>query len=323
MEYNRADQKCESSSSSISTAAIQAIVEDLKLLRHRNSTRENYYRIWKIFNEFFIRLDCRPRTWEDRIILFAGYLIINRKKSSTINCYISAIKSVLLDIGIEVSEDRVLLASLTKACKLNLDMNYNRLPIKKGMIHLLIKSVNKLFDSQPYLRCLYQAMLVTMYYGLFRIGEITASPHVVKAKNIFVGVNKNKLMFILYSSKTHSKSNKPQVIKISGISKVANAEKLKYCPFDLMKKYSAIRPEYRSNSEQYFVYGDNSAVTPQLFRKVFKQLLEDNNFDMRLYSCLGIRAGRASDLLEMGVSVKTIHLIGRWKSNAVYSYFKH
>ena len=49
-----------SSSSKISMSDIQSIVEQLKLQRHRQSTKDNYYGIWKTFNQFFIRLDIKP-----------------------------------------------------------------------------------------------------------------------------------------------------------------------------------------------------------------------------------------------------------------------
>ena len=55
-----------SSGSSLSTLALQAIVEKLKLQRVRDSTKKNYYGVWKLFNDFFIQLDEKPNNWEDR-----------------------------------------------------------------------------------------------------------------------------------------------------------------------------------------------------------------------------------------------------------------
>ena len=36
----------------------------------------------------------------------------------------------------------------------------------------------------------------------------------------------------------------------------------------------------------------------------------------------GLRAGRAVDLLRMGVSFETIKKLGHWKSNIVYEYLR-
>ena len=119
-----------SGSSSIYTAAIQDIIARLKTLNHHDSTKVNYYAIWKQFNEFFIRLDHKPDTWEECLILFVGFLVDKDLKSNTIKCYISAIKAVLKDDGKTLDEDTYLLKSLTKACSLRNDRVYTRLPVK-------------------------------------------------------------------------------------------------------------------------------------------------------------------------------------------------
>ena len=75
------------------------------------------------------------------------------------------------------------------------------------MLKILIRSVDAHFGKkgQEYLRKLYMAIFSTSYYGLFRIGEVTAGDHPITVKNVFIGTNKDKLMFILKSLKnTHS-----------------------------------------------------------------------------------------------------------------------
>ena len=57
-------------------------------------------------------------------------------------------------------------------------------------------------------------------------------------------------------------------------------------------------------------------------RNVFKKLLIRADLDPKLYEIHGTRSGRASDLLKYGVSVKTIKKLGRWKSNAVFTYLR-
>ena len=68
-----------------------------------------------------MRLDVKPDSWEDRIMLFTGYLIENQKQSSTVWSYISAIKAILQADGKEIHKNRVLLASITWACRINND----------------------------------------------------------------------------------------------------------------------------------------------------------------------------------------------------------
>ena len=136
-------------------------------------------------------------------MLYVGYLVSINKQSCTIRSYVSAIKVVLSDIGIELNENRCLLNSLTRACKLVNDKVCTRLPIKKSLLNCILLQVQKHYATQPYQMALYMALFSTAYFGLFRVGELTASEHVVKAVNVRIGQNKNKILFILDSSKTH------------------------------------------------------------------------------------------------------------------------
>ena len=157
----------------------------------------------------------------------------NNKQSLTIKSYISAIKAVLFDDGVIINQDQLLLSSLTRACRLKNDRVRTRLPIRHSMLKILVKSVPKLFQEtpQPYLEALYKAMLVASYYGLLRVGEMTMSPYVIKAGNVHIGENKNKIMLMLHSSKTHGKNVLPQIIKIV---EAEHTNKMDFCPFKLL-----------------------------------------------------------------------------------------
>ena len=148
--------------------------------------------IWKLFNQFFIKLDRKPRDWNQRLVLFVCYLIDNKKQSSTVRSYISAIKAVLKDQKIEIKEDEYLLPSLTKACRLKNDVVNIHIPIQKGLMKLILKAIDKHYANiqQPYLRLLYLTLFSTAYYSLFRVGELTAGNHPVLAKDVQIGDNK-------------------------------------------------------------------------------------------------------------------------------------
>ena len=296
--------------------------------------QKSYYLIWKQFNKFYLRLDIKPQMWSERLTLFVAYLIDNQKQSSTVQSYISAIKSVLKTDGIKINEDEFLLNSLTRACKLNNDKVTARLPINKGMLAILIKRVKKVYEeqlNQPYLSLLFQTMLVTTYYGLFRVSKIawTQSGHAVTAKDVQIGVNKRKFLFILRSSKTHGKGLTPQLVKIEKTKKKnkrpgQSGNKLQLpCLYALLKQYSATCPPWTSDTQQFFVLSDGSNVTATLFRQYFKMLLKLENFDDRLYTLHSIRSGRAGNMLSLGFTVETIKKLGRWKSNAVFKYFRN
>ena len=311
--------------------ALQNIVDRLKTEKNRSSTKKTYYAIWKKFNQFFIRLDRKPKSWEETLTLFVGFLIENNRKSTTIRSYISAIKSVLIEDGEELNENRVLLNSLTRACRIKNDVVTTRLPIRKGLLQLILHNVHRVFDSnQPFLVNLYRTLFSTAYFGLFRVGELTESQHVVKAKDVHIAVNKKKLMFVLHSSKTHGKDKKPQIIKITssqlvntGLQGTREVHKLNFCPYKLLNDYLAIRQSRNCDNEQFFVFRDKSLVTPYHFRCILRKVLIHLELDYKLYSTSSFRAGRASDLAEIGISVESIKFLGRWRSSAVFAYLKN
>ena len=316
---------------------IRNIIEILKDQKHRDSTKRNYYAIWKVFNKFYIKLDCKPESWEDQLTLFVGYLVQNNKKSTTVKCYISAIKAVLEQLNIRIQEDRCLFTSLTRACRLRNDKISIRLPIQKGVLAMTLVKIPLMYSKQPYLADLYRALLGTAYFGLFRVGELTTGDHPVLARDVHIGLNKRKMLFVLRTSKTHGLAAKPQLIKIAasttGKNKMfknrqngqsnppTNDESLELpCPFMLLRQYLTRCTPYKKHTEPFFVFKDGSPVRPLHFRMCLKQSLSLAGFDERNNNTHSLRLGRSCDLYKLGLSVETIKKLGRWKSNVVFKY---
>ena len=218
--------------------------------------------MWKIFGKFYSRLDYKPTEWEDRIILFVAYLVeVCKLKSSTVKSYVSAVKSVLAEDGLEVNEGGFVLNALTRACKLKNDQVILRFPIYKGLLKLILDELKSEFDSQPYLLTMYSALFSSAYFGLLHVGELMLSEHTISVKNVHIGTNKKKILYMLTSSKTHTKGDKPQSIKIT--STPINSDRVKrkrlmpYCPYGLIKLYITARPNVLTLLEQFFVFQIN------------------------------------------------------------------
>ena len=197
------------------------IIDRLHMNRHRDSTRRNYYCVWKLFNNFFLKLDDKPSSWEQRIILFTGYLVQCKRKSTMVRSYISAIKAVLMEIDIKVNHDEYLLSSLTRACKLVNDRCRTRLPIQWPLLNTILTQISLHFASkgQLYLSKLYRALIASAYFGLLRVGELTSGTHPVFATDVQIAMNKKKIKFVLYTLKTHWHDSKPQIIIVRNVKK--------------------------------------------------------------------------------------------------------
>ena len=294
-----------STDSSISTQGMLNLIDNLRRKGKRNSTQQNYYGIWKSFNEFFIKLDIKPDTWEERLTLYMGYLIENNKKSSTVRSYISAIKTVLQDDNIILNENKYLLISLTKACRYINDQVRTHLPICIGMLRIILNSVffEESENNQPYLATMYQALFASAYYGLLRVGELTSGSHPIRAIDVHIAQNKNKVLLMSTGNNAKERKNPNQL-----------------CPFVILKRFAAMRPKCKALNEPFFVFADNSPVKPWHMREKLRKILEKEGFQSNLYGVHGFRSGMASDLLRKNVSIQRIKFLGRWRSNAIYTY---
>ena len=245
-------------------------------------------------------------------------------QSSTLKSYFSAIKHVLKQDGYMWNDNKVLLSSLVRGCKLENDRVKIRLPIQKGLFEMLLFEMERYFGTnrQFYLKLMYKAIFCLAYYGMLRVGELTLGRHTVKAAAIHVGHNKDKIMVVLYTSKTHGLESKPQKVKISTAPCERRNTKF-FCPISAVITYMDIRGSYVTDNEQFFVFADRSPVGPHHLRTLLRQLLSYLNLDEQLYDVHSFRSGRTCDLEKLGYSVEQIKVLGRWKSNAVYRYLKH
>ena len=267
-----------------------------------------------------------PEAWEDRASLFCAYLVEERQvQSQTIKSYISAIKSILVDDGYSWCDGKILLNLITRGCRLKNDKLRCRLPISQKLLDILIFELKRVLTGQPYLQVLYRALFGLAYYGLMRIGELTESPHSAKARNVHVGTNKDKIMIVLYLSKTHGKHMLPQKIKITALgANCKNEPNGLICPFQGVRDYSRIRGEYYDDEENFFVFSSKEPVKAIHVRTILRNCLEALNLNPMLYNTQSWRIGRASDLLfKHNWPIDRIKSAGRWRSNAVFRYLRN
>ena len=304
---------------------VNNLLEKLRNKQTRDSTSRTYLRVWRQLNKFIINLDYRDNlSWEQKTALFGAYLIEGGIQSSTLKSYFSAIKHVLRLDGYVWDDKMFLLDSLARSCKLVNGKVKIRLPIQKGLFELLLFEMERFYyDSpQPYLESMYKAMFCLTYYGLLRVGEVTLSPHNICASNVHVGNNKDKILIVLYSSKTHGPESRPQKVRIAAAPTTMQNTKI-FCPLRIVLKYMAMRGSYLNASEPFFIMSDRTAVKPHIVRNLLRTLLDRIQLDSSLYDVHSFRIGRASDLAKFGYSVEQIKCMGRWKSNAVYRYLRN
>ena len=82
------------------------------------------------------------------------------------------------------------------------------------------------------------------------MGEVTKGDHSILARNVHVAENKNKMLLVLCTSKTHWRNDKPQIVKIS--SDHAGTINNQFYPFRLLRKFARMRGPYMGLNELFF-----------------------------------------------------------------------
>ena len=241
-----------SQSSKVSSHHMKLLLENLKNKGTRDSTRHKYHEIWRSFNKFIISLDVIPNKWEERTVLFCASLVERGCQSGTVRSYVSAIKRILVKDGYLWDEKIILFQAITKSCRQLNDRVRSRFPIQIGLFELILFELARLFDT-PFVISLYRAIFTLAYYGLMRISELTLNnphaKHYIRAKDVHVGTNKDKILLVLYTSKTHRKESRPQKIKIEAVE--YHKEKRHFCPFHTVCKYMQYRGGYETYNEPF------------------------------------------------------------------------
>ena len=254
-------------------------------------------------------------------MLFLTYLVDRGVQSSTIRSYTSAIKHILVIDGYNWDDKQVMLTTITKSCRLINDAIYICLPIKSRLLDALLFELECHFAIQPYLEKMYKAVFSISYYGLMRISEVAAGAHPVRARDVHVGMNKDKILLLLHTSKTHGKESHPQKIKIHSVYPDLVKKKL-FCPFQLMHDFISIRGIYEEDTEPFFILPDRSPLKRDQFRDMLKLQLARLDLDPTLYNCYSFHIGRIVDMASFGYSFSALKKAGRWKSSAIFKYLK-
>ena len=293
---------------------ILANLEVLKCNQTRRSTAQNYMGIWRKFNAFILRLDKRPHSWEERMMLYATQLVSEGAQSQTIKSYKSAIKMILTTDGYEWDDNKVYLSAITKACRVVNDRVLTRLPIQVGLLELILFEIERHYQgdckrsSQPYSEIMYKSLFCLAYYGIFRIGELTAGSHPARARDVQIGENKNKILVVLYTSKTHGKESHPQEIKITEASAYQPEKgwERNFCPFAFTREYAEIRNVYMDTDEPFCIFQDAQPVMPSHAITVLRKMLKKLNLDEQLYNFHLLRIGRSVDMAKFHYSIEEI-----------------
>ena len=153
----------------------------------------------------------------------------------------------------------------------------------------------------------------------------TGAGHALKAKDVHFAENREKILLVLHSSKTHNRASRPQKIKIAATTHTCNIwnKNKHFCLFEITCEYIRARGNaYFSDEELFFLLADRTPLPADVVRRNLKAAIKALGLNPQNYDTHSFRSGCVSDLMKMGCPVDTIKQTGRWKSNAVYKYLR-
>ena len=165
-------------------------------------------------------------------------------------------------------------------------------------MELILFRIQRKYSSQPYLEALYISAYLLQYYGLLRIGEITDSAHTIKAINVHEARVHNRLLIVLYTSKTHGLESAPQKIKILGSKSIeivncntintftmnctSRIELGKFCPVEWTRRYIQLRQPISDDNENFYILSDGSPLKPAFMRSLLRETINSFSLDGKL-----------------------------------------
>lgn len=287
---------------------------------NKSSTNRTYRSAYLDFTRFNLSLDNMPELLDDQLAMYVAYRTQKGDYSSTLSSYLSGISSMLKLDGIVINTRTARLRALIKACKYKNDRVIQRMPIKESMLVRIVRQIDLMFESQPYLNQLYRCMLVMGYFGMLRVGEMAKGDHPILARDVHLCHKKKKDQIILRTSKTHNLGDQPQYVKFDTTDSRSYLYNEHFCPFEIVRDFLGSRGPKQNDRDQLFLFQDGSPVKPHQLSAVLKRAIKRLGIDPKDYGTHSLRIGHATQLDHCHVSLDVIRRRGRWRSNIIYRY---
>ena len=131
---------------------------------------------------------------------FVSFLSLSNFAASTIQLYLSGVKHHLKLRSIHYYEASFPLHMVMKGVSATGNKSDIKLPISLKLLHEMWGAIPFIVDSK-FDTIMYRSLLSFTFHGLFRPGEVTYSPHVIKVENVYFV--EDQLQVHLKSSKSH------------------------------------------------------------------------------------------------------------------------
>ena len=163
-------------------------------------SRRSYQRAWIIFRQFYRQFygsDDPPLPLPPTCLPLFISSLTRKLALSAITSYLSAISYVHKLRGLHDPTKSFLIQMLLTALSRRQPVDI-RLPVTRPVLHELVRALS-LTNSSAFQRSLFSALFLVAFYGLFRIGELTAKSNRFASSVVQFG----NLTFLSRNGRTH------------------------------------------------------------------------------------------------------------------------
>ena len=257
------------------------------------------------------------------ILLFITHLHKIKLSHSTINVYLSAVRSLQVMAGLPDPDFRSPQVKLAlKAVQANNLPPKKKYPIDYDLLCQMFNALQSDSNTQ-----VWQAIICLAFFAGLRGSEYTAHELGQVKKHVTldqVVIDYQKTQPIMYFTVSQSKTSQHSYSIPLGCTKVP------VCPICTMVKYLSNYQSAAISCNQpvsackpLFVLNDGTIITKRLVNEKIKQLAATLGLDPTHYSTHSIRAGAATTAAKHGFHEWEIMRLGGWKSATYMSYIRH
>lgn len=192
-----------------------------------------------------------------------------------------------------------------------------RLPVNVDMLQRFICSLRFIVCSE-YDLILFRAMIVTAFFALLRVGEMTVTSfgahNVISVNDLQLVYENNHLKgaFLFLHSYKHSDGITAKLHLKKGSNRVID-------PVRALHKYLKIRPRA---SGPLFISSLGLPISSKTFATIFALTVQYSGLDSRFITPHSLRIGGATLASQLNFTDIQVKNLGRWKSSAYHKYIR-